>query len=51
MVSYNKIRPKKSKLVNRMNHQSNLLEKLINDGGKIQITNAPLPHIERLQIK
>ena len=30
---------------------SNLIEKLINDGGEIQITDAPLPHIERLQIK
>ena len=51
MVSYYKLRPTKSKRVNRLNHQSNLNEKLINDGGEIQINDAPLPHIERLQIK
>ena len=36
MVSYYKLRPTKSKLVNRLNHQSNLIEKIINDGGEIQ---------------
>lgn len=51
MVSYYKLRPTKSKLVNRLNHQSNLIEKLINEGGENQIADTPFPHIERLQTK
>ena len=51
MVLYYKLRPAKSKLVNRLNHQPNLVEKLINCGEDIQIPNALFPHIKRLQIK
>jgi len=51
MVSYYTIRPTKNKLVYPLNHQSNLIEKLINGGGEIQIIDAPLLHIKRLQIK
>tara|TARA_B100000686_G_scaffold214842_1_gene221778 strand:- start:564 stop:719 length:156 start_codon:yes stop_codon:yes gene_type:complete len=51
MVSYYKLKPKKSKLINRLNQQSNLIEKLINDGVEIQNTETPLSHNERLQIK
>ena len=51
MVLYYKLRPAKSKLVNRLNHQPNLIEKLINGREDIQITDALLPYIERLQIK
>ncbi|GIS85401.1 MAG: hypothetical protein CM1200mP16_17010 [Nitrospina sp.] len=52
MVSHYKIRPTKIKFFKTIeNPQSNLIEKLINDGGEIQINDAPPPHIERLQIK
>jgi len=51
MVPCNKLRLTKSKLVKRLNYQSNLIEKLINDGGEIQITDASLLPYKRLQIK
>ena len=51
MVLHYKLRPAKSKLVNQLNHQPNLIEKLINGGEDIQIPDALFPHIERLKIK
>ena len=50
MVPCNKLRLTKSKLVKRLNYQSNLIEKLINDGGEIQITDASLLLYKRLKI-
>ena len=51
MVPYNKRKPTKSKPVNQLKYQSNLIEKLINDGGEIQIADASLLPYKRLQIK
>ena len=52
MVPYNKRRPTKSKPVNQLKYQSNLIEKSINDGGEIQITDlAFLLQYKRLKVK